>query len=57
MTSAYILAGIRLEERDLVAQFGASYEQYRASVPMLVPRLFGGGTASGSLASETRRGG
>ena len=53
MSTAYILVGVRLEERDLVAAFGASYEQYRRRVPMLLPRLFGGG----SVASETRHGG
>ena len=40
-TTAYILVGVRLEERDLVAQLGASYEQYRRHVPMLVPRFLG----------------
>jgi protein-S-isoprenylcysteine O-methyltransferase Ste14 len=53
MSTAYILVGVRLEERDLVAAFGASYEQYRRRVPMLLPRLFGGD----SVASETRHGG
>jgi protein-S-isoprenylcysteine O-methyltransferase Ste14 len=53
MSTAYILVGVRLEERDLVAAFGASYEQYRRRVPMLLPRLFGGDSA----ASETRHGG
>jgi protein-S-isoprenylcysteine O-methyltransferase Ste14 len=53
MPTAYILVGVRLEERDLVAEFGARYEQYRQRVPMLMPRLFGGG----SIASETRQGG
>lgn len=38
LNTAYILVGVRLEERDLVATFGASYEQYRQSVPMLLPR-------------------
>ena len=53
VNTAYILIGVRLEERDLIAAFGASYEQYRQRVPMLMPRLFSGG----SVASEPRRGG
>lgn len=53
MSTAYVLVGVRLEERDLVAAFGARYEQYRQRVPMLLPRLFG----SSSIASDTRRGG
>jgi protein-S-isoprenylcysteine O-methyltransferase Ste14 len=51
VNTAYILVGIRLEERDLVAEFGASYEHYRRSVPMLLPRLFNGG----SVASDANR--
>ena len=51
--TAYILVGVRLEERDLVTTFGATYELYRQRVPMLLPRLFGGG----SVASEQRHGG
>lgn len=35
--SAYMLIGIRYEERDLVATFGATYEDYRRRVGMLVP--------------------
>lgn len=53
MNTAYILVGVRLEERDLIVEFGASYELYRRRVPMLMPRLFGGR----STASETRLGG
>jgi len=41
MTTGYILVGVRLEERDLVAQFGAIYEKYRQRVPMLMPRGLG----------------
>ena len=39
--TAYILVGLHFEERDLVAAFGATYQDYRRRVPMLVPRLFG----------------
>ena len=53
MTTAYILIGVRLEENDLVAEFGATYEQYRRRVPMLMPRVFRGG----AVASQTRHGG
>jgi protein-S-isoprenylcysteine O-methyltransferase Ste14 len=45
MTTTYILIAIRLEERDLVAEHGARYSEYRKQVPMLVPRL--GGRPSG----------
>jgi methanethiol S-methyltransferase len=36
-TTGYILLGIYLEERDLIALFGDQYRRYREQVSMLVP--------------------
>lgn len=38
-TTGYILVAIQLEERDLMAEHGSKYVDYRRSVPMLVPSL------------------
>jgi protein-S-isoprenylcysteine O-methyltransferase Ste14 len=35
--TVYLLIGIRYEERDLVAHFGATYVEYRAKVGMIIP--------------------
>lgn len=35
--TAYILVAVRLEERDLVADIGEQYEQYRSQVPRFLP--------------------
>jgi protein-S-isoprenylcysteine O-methyltransferase Ste14 len=37
VTTAYILVGIKLEERDLVEMFGDQYRRYRERVSMLFP--------------------
>jgi len=43
--TAHILFGVRLEERDLVAEH-PEYEAYRRRVPMFVPGLKGAGAAA-----------
>lgn len=39
--TAYIFIGLRFEEKDLVAEFGESYEKYRREAGMVVPRFRG----------------
>jgi len=46
-TTGYIFMGIWLEERDLAAAHGTSFERYRAKVPMIVPRVSGYATERG----------
>jgi methanethiol S-methyltransferase len=41
MTTVYILVALQFEERDLIAEFGTTYQEYRQRVPMLLPRIFG----------------
>ena len=51
-TTVYILIAIRLEEQDLVREFGRTYEDYRRRVPMLVP--FGRGRQKRVSVAERR---
>jgi protein-S-isoprenylcysteine O-methyltransferase Ste14 len=37
MWTAWIYIGALLEERDLIAEFGDRYRQYRRQVPILIP--------------------
>jgi protein-S-isoprenylcysteine O-methyltransferase Ste14 len=58
-TTGYILIGLRLEERDLIEQFGDRYRRYRAEVSALIPFIGKGGNAenadsAGSRALEPR---
>jgi protein-S-isoprenylcysteine O-methyltransferase Ste14 len=49
-TSGYILIGITLEERDLIALFGDQYRRYREQVSMLIPLPRRRSVAEGSVA-------
>lgn len=37
LATTYVLVGIKLEERDLLAAHGEDYAPYRSEVPMLLP--------------------
>jgi protein-S-isoprenylcysteine O-methyltransferase Ste14 len=37
VTTAYIVVGIQLEERDMIELFGDQYRAYKGRVAMLVP--------------------
>jgi methanethiol S-methyltransferase len=57
-TSGYILIGIYLEERDLIALFGDQYRRYREQVSMLVPlpgRKAAADGAVGTPSAELKR--
>lgn len=54
VVTAYVLVALQLEERDLVAELGEAYVNYRKRVPMLLPLPRGAGTDA-EPPSSTRR--
>lgn len=53
--TAYIVIGLRFEERDLLRRFGERYRAYQATTPMLIPGLRlgrGGGSPIPSQAGD-----
>lgn len=38
--TSWMIVGVYLEEKDLVAEFGMAYREYRQAVPMLIPWRF-----------------
>jgi protein-S-isoprenylcysteine O-methyltransferase Ste14 len=41
LSAIYFVVGAHIEEKRLMAVFGAAYTNYRKQVPMFIPRLFG----------------
>jgi methanethiol S-methyltransferase len=37
LITGYFLTGVQLEEHDLIKRYGANYEEYKASAPMIIP--------------------
>ncbi len=54
-TTAYIVLAIQFEEHDLVAEHGAAYEEYRRTVPMLLPGRRRGPAPAPAAAAQARR--
>jgi protein-S-isoprenylcysteine O-methyltransferase Ste14 len=53
LLTGYMLVAVVLEERDLVAHFGETYENYRRRMPMFIPRFGKRANDSGELQTET----
>jgi len=55
-STGYILVALQFEEHDLVTAFGSRYREYKARVPMLVPRPRRPDRGAGVDATQTDRG-
>jgi len=51
LCTGFVLIAVNLEERDLVAEHGDNYRQYRRDVPKLLPSLSAGGRHSTTVPS------
>jgi protein-S-isoprenylcysteine O-methyltransferase Ste14 len=49
LISVYTIAGIHIEERKLIAEYGQEYKEYARKVPMLLPHSFAGRSRMRSL--------
>ena len=39
IVTLYVLVAVQLEEKDLIAEHGEDYKNYRRRVPMLIPAI------------------
>ncbi len=57
LSTAYLLIGLRLEERNLRQELGPDYDLYRTNVPMLIPRITAWRLPDGDVGRDRRASG